>query len=907
MVQINDSLDASHVRHFVSLSLWLTAFWACFGSLHAQETLPPAIRGVERINISTGGTGLYRPQKWGMVKLSLRNPQNREVNLLSSTHFLGDPTLQFGRRLWMPAHSRMTTWHPLLMPVITDPGQKTFELRTQVMTTEGGVETLAMNDVGAMQIDQSLRVSSNEPVTAMIGEPMLAESENSLWANSLDLSLTARYERGMTRNWTVLGEPLAPAGEELLDALDHLIIADDRILTDIAGIGAIRRWVTGGGHLWVMADRVSPEVLEALLGDEDALTIVDRVGLTHVQVVPAAGSPVTAPFERDLDRPAPLVRVIAENIEPAFLVDGWPAAFWKSYGDGRVLVTTLGANGWLRSRRSTDPLPQKPTESEFAMGSGSQASFTTRFFPGEPLNKLSEDFFARRRPSPFQATVAEQQVRQMIGYTIPSRGIVLGTLLGFTALIAVGGLWLGRVGRMEWLGVATPVTALLAAGVLLVIGVRGRAEIATSLSAVQLVQSIPGTADLRTLGVAGVFSKGDKTTASYAGSGGGWMMPEMSGLEGTTRRLIWTDIDQWSWEQLPQKPGLRTLLTQSSGRAAQPISAVAEFSSGRLAGHLTLPDDLQPTDVILATSSGRIGLQMAADGQWTTAADSELSADQYLSASVLSDEQQRRTEILSKMLASTVANPMPRVPTLYAWTKPWTSGASLGQDGEVNGSALVAVPMSWQRPEAGAEFTLPRPLLTFREVSGPDGIRPSGFFDVRSGQWVERTGSTGGWVAFDVPPAILPLKSKRVEVTCKVIGSMGRLEISGFRDGVVRSIHVWDNPVGTLKFTIEDCSLVPIDAAGRLTFRVDAGTANAALPTDLPIENGDRPRPPVRGIPGPGPSFTGPLPNSSSPPLDPTKDIESKVTPLTYWQFEEISARITVVVPPVDTASTTAP
>ena len=245
---------------------------------------------------------------------------------------------------------------------------------------------------------------------------------------------------------------------------------------------------------------------------------------------------------------------------------------------------------------------------------------------------------------------------------------------------------------------------------------------------------------------------------------------------------------------------------------------------------------------------------------------------------------------------------MPSVPMLYVWTQPWDVGLSYsqgksGQSPAVTGSALVAVPIQWQPPEAGTALTLPRPLLTFHEITGPDGARPTGFYDVRARQWSERTGSSSGWVAFDLPTELMPLETKRVEVTFKVTGAMGRLEISGFKDGAVRSIKSWDKPVGTLTWTIDDGSLVPLDNSGRFMFRIDAGIANA------PLTSSSSPANPVSENP-PG-TESQPLP--LAPASDPPDQQAPQGILTTYWQFEEVSARITVVAPPPETTTATAP
>lgn len=765
----------------------------------------------------------------------------------------------------MPPNSRMTAWHPIRMPAVTDPSNPFFNLQTQIMSTEGGTETLALSDIGAMQFDQSFRILPDEPVTAIMDNPGTANLPSKLWANTMDLLLTARFKRGLSNNLVIYGEHLAPAGEETLGVLDHLVLSDDRIATDAAGIGAIRRWVVGGGRLWVLADRVSPDVLNALLGDENALTVVDRVEITHLNLVAAPGVFVSAPFERDLDQPVPLVRVIAEGIQPEFTVDGWPAAFWKSSGEGRILVTTLGANGWLREKRAGDP------------NAGAGSGISTGFYPSEPLSQLAAAFFVRRPAPALPRALAEEQVRDIIGYTIPSRGLVLGTLLGFTALISAGGFWLNRNGRLEYLGLATPVAAFLAGGLLLFTSLQARSEIPHATAAIQLVQAVPGTDDIRAVGVTGQFSQGESETATIAGEKGGWGMPDMSGLEGSLRRIVWTDLDRWSWEKLTQKPGLRTIGMQASGRLSHPLSAVAGFSTGSLSGTVQLAEGLEPADAILATASGRIGLRIDHQGAWT--ATDELGPNQYLVADLLSDEQQRRTRILSEMLQRNPSRPVPPVPTLYLWTKPWGAGQSFGPHA-LTGSALVSVPITWQAPPSGTEFTIPRALLAYREVTGPDGINPSGFYDPRAGEWVERTGAATTWVAFDLPPELLPLRTMRVEVILQVNGPMGRLELSGFRQGKRESIRVWDNPVGTLKHTIEDGSLIPIDGSGRFRFRLDPGIASALFSLDKTTDSStEAPPPRTRGL-------------STEEELGVEMD-----APPTYWRFEDISARITVQVP----------
>lgn len=847
------------MRPFWILLLWLWAAGAGADPLCAQQN-DPVVRGVERVNIAVGGIGIYRPEAWGAVKISLRNAQDREVNLLTTTHFQGDPTLQFGRRFWMPPQSRMVIWHPIRMPAAKlansesgDETERFFELQSQVLNTEGDTETLAISDTGALHFDQAFRISDDSPTTAVIGKPVVEESIWTVAPNPFDVLLTARYERGMIRNLTILGDEQAPAGEEVLDALDQLVIFDDRLLNDLAGITAIRRWVTGGGRLWIMADQVRPELLTALLGDEASFSVVDTVELTHVNVVPATPTGV-APFEGELEKPVSMVRVLAEGLTPAYLCDDWPAALWKPFGAGRILVTTLGPEGWMRPRQENDPPPDNGT------------SFKTSYFPGQPLSALSVEFFVKQPAPALPVAAAEQNVQSLIGYRIPSRGLVVGSLLAFTGMIVGGGVWLSRRGQLERLGLAIPLFSLVIAGVLLGAGIQTRSEIPSDLAAVQLVQPVPGSEDVRISGAAGIFTKDDGQASERRGNSGGWGMPDMAGLEGTTRRLVWNDLDQWTWEKLSLKPGLRTMPFQSASHLDRPVRASASFANGALAGQLQLPDGLDAGDAILATSSGRIGLTLSRDGRWSVAQE-QLGPGQFLAATVLSDEQQRRNHLMSQILAPSAEQLPPPVPTIYAWTQPWSQGL-VQSDSAPIGSAVVAVPVQWLPTPPGTTFTIPQAFLTYREIRGPDGSRPSGFFDARSRQFVEKSGPNSGWVAFDLPPELLPLQTRQVDVTFRVTGPMGRLELSAFQDGQLKSLRVWQNPVGTLQHTVEDGNLMPIDSSGRMFFRVDAGTEVI----ETPLEAGDK------------------LSN-----------------PTTYWQFVDISAQITAEVPDDDRGTLASP
>lgn len=803
-------------------------------SATAQDSAEPVSK-IEKFSLSTGGTGLYRPEKWGMIKVSLRNPNDREVEVLAATYFEQNPTLQYGRRVWLPAQSQLLMWHPVRMPSLHEKDQKFFDLRSLVLSSSSGVETMATNEYGSMQFDQGFRVAADEPVTAIIIDRGGPSDSGELTADSTAFALTARLDRGLKYNFTILGEALIPASEELLDALDHLIIASDRIRSDSAGISAIRRWVAAGGRLWVMADKVSPETLAAIMGDEHHITEVDRVDLVSIQIEPGPASTDFTPFHREVERPVPFVRLLGQDLDVLYAVNGWPAAYRLTYGNGEILVTTLGGDGWVNPRRSSDPHPPGGT------------NFQTSFVPSGPLAQLALDYFIPRQAAQIPRQLAEEHVRQLIGNAIPNRSLVLGTLAGFTILIIVASVIFAKNGRLEWMGLVIPCLAICSAMILLVAGWSSRATIPASIAMVQLVQPVPGTDNYRTAGMAGILLR-DETHPELSGHQGGWMLPDVAGMEGTTRRIVWSDLDRWKWENLPSKPGMRTVPFQTGGITPHSMEAVTRFDSQGIAGKIVLPDGLEPGDAVIVTPHGRIGVDLKPDGSFTAHSDSVLGGDQFIAAHVLSDEQQRRQRMLSQMnvLAS---------PRLYVWTRPWEAGTSIAHDKQTIGSALVTLPLNWVQPVSGTSILVPAPLLTIREVQGPDEVRPVGLYDRRNRKFLERTGPMKSWLAFQLPSGALPLEVNSALITFKVQGPLRRLELSTVIDQRRQSLKVWETPVGTLQFEITDPKALKLDAKGRLLLRVDVGSPSDAIKID--------------GLSNP---------NSSDP--------------AAYWQFEDVSVQI---------------
>jgi hypothetical protein len=785
--------------------------------------------------IGPAGAYLYAPHKWGIVQVHLTNPDNEPAVMLATIYFVNEPTLQYGRRIWVPPHARVRTWHPVLIPAEVSDGGKRAPYRTLVTNVGHDREVLIRSDAGYLESDGALQVSKS-PVTGIIeGRDRSTEKEDIV---AIDLLVAAQAAELLNRQNTILVDQVFAPGEESLQALDQLFMVDGRVAEDDAGLDAIRRWLFGGGHLWVMLDRVDPRVLEMILGDEFSCEVIDRIGLTNFQIESAEPGGSREP-PQEHDRPVEFVRAAVTGVNVAYTVQGWPAAFWKPCGEGLLLVTTLGPQGWMRPRTKADnqapppmvdrtggapdamrldtpqPPPQPPEKTEDTKGSG-------KFVLQKAMQGLSAKFFSPR-PAPLLPPAAlEPLAQEYVGYSIPPRWLIALLLSGVSLVVAGLASFLWRRARPEALGWAGPGLAIAVSVVVVFLGRHHRQLVPATVASIQFVEPVPGTDDVRIHGGVGLFSP-EGGTAKIAGEKGGWLMPEMAGLEGNVRRMVWTDVDDWRWENLSELAVSRGATFLAPTHVTERLAARATFGPAGIEGHLQMGVRRIATDAVLATRDGRIGVEVRGDGAFAARPDDVFAAGQFVAGALWTDEQNRRARILKRLLTSSQRPDYPAAPELLFWTDPWDVGFEYDASRKQLGSALVAVPLEWERPPPGTRATIPGPLLAYRATVGPDGFEHSGLWDHRKHTWQEKSGLSATWLRFQVPTVLLPAEVERARLTLQVTGAIGKIEIAGAREKEAVPIKTWIDPWGQLSLEITQPDLLPISADGGLLLRVSGG------------------------------------------------------------------------------------
>lgn len=762
--------------------------------------------------IGPNGAYVYVPERWGILHLNLVNRQDHASELLALTNFKDEPTLQYGRRVRIPGKSRMRTWHPIRLPAKASEGGQDYAIRTMVMDVSQEREVPLRSETGHLQLDGVLRIRESGPVIGLIGNDQDDDDSRAVF----DLVTATRAHWRLSTRVARLPSRILGPGEENLNTFDQIVIADDRIIDDGAGLAAIRHWVLGGGHLWIMLDRVDSRLLELIFGDEIECGVVDRLGLTNV-VLDDAGK---EHWDADFEKPVEFVRVVASHLDAQYSVDGWPAAFWKSFGAGRVLVTTLGPRGWMRPRTPAE-LEQSRVQ-QAAQGAADTSAPPVRFAPLDPMIGISKEFFLARPEQPLPASVLEPLVQEYVGYAIPSRWLVFTLLIGFSAVLAGLGSWLLRAGRLELLGAVGPGLAIAVTAGLVLAGWLQRAAVTPVVAELQFAEIVPGTDEVRIEGLTGLYSP-EPGTADIEARKGGLYLPDMTGLTGSTRRMVWTDLDVWRWENLPETAGLRSGAALATRQMPERVEANATFGPDGLTGRLTAGEGRHPSDVVIATRDGRIGVDLQPDGGFAARATSVFAPDQFLSADLLTDEQSRRRTVLKHLLANPERSDFPSAPQLLFWTDPWSTGFSYGQERRLLGAALVAVPLHLERPPTGTEVLVPAPFLPCKTTLGPDGSVVTGLYDHNTRRWSEKNAPSAAWLKFRIPEILLPVEMQRVRVAVQVAGPIGRLEIAGHRQAEPVPVKTWSDPVGTLTFETTETDVFPVSPEGDVLLRVAGG------------------------------------------------------------------------------------
>ncbi|MEZ6031680.1 MAG: hypothetical protein R3C17_01130 [Planctomycetaceae bacterium] len=824
--QICSGSIVTRLQNVLPLILLLTGYTQAAPGQTKSEASPPGVQLSLDVN-SHAGTYTYVPEEWGDLHLRLENGSKSAKDLLCTTFFEQDPGVQFGRQVWLPPQCRLRISHPILFPQSVRDGDRSINVRSLVIDDSSGEEVLMRGDSGQLFNDRSLLIS---PPGRNTGIVVGSDTSEPVPQDVLDLVVANRVYQGLDSKLTLIADQFLPSSATVLNYLDHLVISDDRLVDDQAAMAAVRTWLHAGGRLWIMLDRTDPVILERLLGDGFQGAVVDRVELSSVRVdlppsvfVPEGviGSSI------DYDDPVNLARVMMDDLDVRNTVDGWPAALTGEYGRGRLLITTLGARGWMK--------PAPP----FVAPSKPKAKPKPRsdFVPLGPMEDLAPWILAERESEALPPAALESFAKDYVSYSVPNWSLVIGTMGIFLIALVTAGGWFWKRELPEhfaWIG---SLLAVIFGAVFVGIGIVNRYGVPDTIASVYFAQAIGGSDEVRASGVMAVY-RPEGGNALIQATQAGELLPDLKSSDGTTRRMVTTDLGVYHWDGLSQPAGLAVYPASTSETYPERLVARATLDTQGFSGHYTGPVSGN-ADAILATRQGRLGVNLAADGQFTAGTDAVLNPDQFVAATFLTDVQDRRRKILQKLYENRVWQASLVHPQLMLWLNDWNHGFEFGDGLQRQGDTLLMVPLELKRPAAGTEMTIPWPLISFKSCKPPDNSPAAGFWDDERGEWQERSKPSTTWLAVQVPHALLPMTVSHAQITVKVSGAMGQIEVLGVDNGNVVSLGNISEPVGVLSFEIDKSEVLSVSRSGELTLGVRAGLSAQSDPSRAePNSNG---------------------------------------------------------------------
>ncbi len=777
---------------------------------------PPVGGQSPRLNShdGTAGTGNLAPGKWGLVAVDVTNPGHEEVRMLVTTHFDGRPHLQYARQLWVPPRSRRQSWMPVRIPVNLPANRTLLPTRAYLIDRSQGKDTVYRDRHGAMFQPGLVRVNHQRYLTGI-----LWDGEES---DAFEAAIAMRTAHRLRGGLAVLDHNRLPPDARSLENLDHLVICSDRLGDDAAAYVGIRRWLQGGGRLWIMLDQVRPETVRLLLGDAFKSYGVDQVELSEVEIIgQRRGKQPSVAKRRWFEDPIPLARFIPEDVRVQHEVNGWPVSFWKPVGRGLVLFTTLGGRGWTRLPAQGDPQTAE---------NGSRRVATA------PLEHLGESFLFDQSTPPLPNEELAAFVSEQVGYQIAARHSVALALGLFCAGLATCGVALQRRGRLEHLGWIGPAAAVITAGLLGGMGHASRTQFPATVATGQLVEVTAGSEDLSLRGLMALyFPHGSQGV--LAGQRGGMFVPDMASQGGKTIRMIWTDLDRWRWENLRLPAGMQLTPFQWDTDLAAPLTAVATVGPQGLTGSVFSGPFQDLADALITTPTrSQLAVTFGDGHRFTAGPDAVLARGQFLASTLVSDRQRRRQEVFRNLLQRLQEAPYAQRPTLLTWAAPLATGFEFGPGAQERGAALVAIPLEIERPANGTDFVIPSPLVAYQAIPAPGRSAIGTLYDNMKQVWLgQRTKRGDVYLRFQLPPSLLPVEVQAAKMVISITAPNRTLELLGDRGDRYELIERRDSPVGIVRLEIDQADLLPMDEEGGLRFGLQisdlAGEAKADIST----------------------------------------------------------------------------
>lgn len=567
--------------------------------------------------------------------------------------------------------------------------------------------------------------------------------------STYELAIASRVDSGNTRKTASYSTTPIPLGLGDLASLDVLLISDAAALKDASSREAIERYLHSGGRVWAMVDLFDTRLLRGLMQEGQSCETIGSVEVSKVVVDVRNLQGPLAEVDRtvELIEPFRMKRVVQTGAKVTHFANGWPMILRMPVGYGELVISTLDASAWTKEREeqvNKDPLQQ--------------SKYECRTWANQFAASVHD-----KRPARALQQKAVSYPLDHIGNPVVPRSWVLISLLTFCAAILVAGClrWVGL--DLSWIGIIAPVLACVCGAGLLAASSRVRSDIPESVSRLQLVEFSND----------GRFATVREQTAVHLGASRSMQLSSTLDGEAMTSASIATgvarykEVDHNTWQLGNENwPAGSWRYDSSYVFPTESMVVRAELTEQGL--DLKLPEGLPSPleDPVLAYLPGN-RMVCQANGQSLTT-DGSLAADgsRWVSASLITAEQERRMDVYDAYFDLPDQGRL-LSQVLYGWTEPWKEGPAWNADLANQGSALTALPVELQRPEAGKEVFLPFGLI--RVGINRDTKAQTLAFDEITGSWEqELTMGVEAKLQMSLPPQVVPFDASEINLSLDI-------------------------------------------------------------------------------------------------------------------------------------------
>lgn len=746
----------------------------------AAPTNPPRLI---RLSVGGEGTSRYVSGKWANLSVNAGNSSADDVVETATVTVGTNANIQYARKLWIPAGARRTSWLPIRVPDRLPRTQTHVPYKTIHLKESSGGEQFHANVTGMSVTTSTLMLANSDFETGLFIDNNRRDREGLEQIQTLrNVINLGNGSVGIENNKTGMAEfhtEILPPAVNSFDALDQIVISNDALLADSDVASRLQSWLRSGGQIWIMADLVSPATVRMILGDVAAYEIVDRVELTEFQIQGKAKHRSIKPPEPESwnsESPVELLRVFVENDRVDYRIDGWPAAFWTQIGRGQVLITTLGASGWLNQNK-----------------------------PLLAYKDLANEFFIRKPGELDHTEAIIPFLDKEIGYEIPRRSLI-ATALGLHALLLlVLGIWFAKAKRLSRLAWAVPVISISVAGYLIFVSNRQTQAIPSTVAMGQIVRVNAETSTAQIDSVAAIYCQESRPLLLQSRPGTSTELRE-SNDTGDIKRMIFTDDGRSGWGHVRQPPGVvRHVASKTTMHLPEPWAIHGRFTKQGFEGTvkgLTNTDGKAVCEdaVVIGATVPTLGLTAVSGNRLVGDTDSLLASGQYMAGTLLSDEQRDRQSLLRELLSP--GSPLRQSkPSVLAWTNPIETGVDFGEDFTRRGSALTSLPIQLHRTESGSQFMIPATFIDMQPVTGSGG--ESVAYDALNGEWLRNINKAIlTELRCKLPQVVVPCKLSGATLSLRINAPSRTLEVKSLVDGKYVSVYKQSNPNGLIKISI---------------------------------------------------------------------------------------------------------